>query len=75
MKKTINGQTMTITYPEDFLSLTKSERCIGQVRWVPLSAMQAGHRKLQQLWEITSYKDGKPWSLDHEWRDVPFDVE
>lgn len=41
------------------------------LRWVPKSPMQALDFKLQQHWELITYKDGKPWKQDFEWRDVP----
>lgn len=46
-------------------------RCTGEVRWVPLSSMQAHRHRLQQAWEVTDYKDGKAAGVRIEWRDVP----
>lgn len=59
-----------ITSPADFVSLSTSEECLGQCRWVPAP----DSKRLQQLWAVTSYKDGKPWGAYHEWRDVPIEV-
>jgi hypothetical protein len=54
-------------------SIVRGERCLPNVRWVPIPEWGNPHpqRKLQQLWQVTTYKDGKPWSIDEEWRDVP----
>lgn len=52
-------------------TLTAGERCLGQVRWAPTPMFQGHRPKLQQLWEVVTYKDGKPWSRDEQWRDVP----
>lgn len=53
----------------------KVTRCLGAVRWVPLSMLQAHRRKLQQLYEIICYENGKPVSHETEWRDVPLEDE
>lgn len=47
------------------------ERCLGQCRYVSLSAMQAHRHKLQQAWEILTYRGGEVDSRSIEWRDVP----
>ncbi len=47
------------------------EKCLGRVRWVPLSPMQAHRKKLQQLYEVIHYRDGQPWKRVEDWRDVP----
>lgn len=52
-------------------AVMKVERCMGPVRFVPLSGMQAHRKKLQQLYEVTEYRDGAPWARTEEWRDVP----
>lgn len=44
----------------------------GEVRWVPLSALQSHRKKLQQRW----FRDridihGHVAGADEEWRDVP----
>jgi hypothetical protein len=49
----------------------QTERCLGNVRWVQRSMMQAGDYVLQQLFEITEYKGGKPIAARMEWRSVP----
>lgn len=44
----------------------------GEVRWVPLSPMQAHRTRLQQLWvknRLNSW--GHVDGYDEEWRDVP----
>lgn len=52
-------------------SVCSQTECGGQVRWVPLSMLQGHRRRLQQLWIITDYEDGKPVRRRREWRDVP----
>ena len=61
---------MTLIYPDSFDSICKSEECSGQMRW--LNVVGYDRPTLQQQWKVTTYKDGKPWSLDFEWRDVPY---
>jgi hypothetical protein len=55
----------------DSISSTSTEVCLGLVRWVPLSMMQAHRKKLQQLFQICRYKDGRIIEAVQEWRDVP----
>lgn len=48
-------------------------RCLGVVRLVPKSMLQAADYKLQQAWEIIQYRAGQPWKRREEWRDVPIE--
>lgn len=53
-------------------AVIESELCLGHVRWVPLSMLQGHRRKLQQLFQVRTYKNGRPHGVREEWRDVPF---
>jgi hypothetical protein len=47
-------------------------RCLGPVRWVPRSMLQAGDYKLQQLFEVIEHTKGNVSVRREEWCDIPF---
>jgi hypothetical protein len=53
-------------------SANSTEYCMGELRWVPISSMQAHRHKLQQLYEVVVYAGGVATGRREEWRDVPF---
>lgn len=46
-------------------------RCDGRVRIVDIGGQMALCHKLQQLYVIVDYEDGKAVDRREEWRDVP----
>lgn len=48
-------------------------KCSPHLRWVTKNVFGM-EMKLQQAWDVTAYQDGKPLSINVEWRDVPTEM-
>jgi hypothetical protein len=67
----INDGSVAIGTVSIGMGPARSERAVGEVRWVPRSMITVDN-KLQQRWVICEYDEhGVLRSQREEWRDVP----
>lgn len=67
----IDVMEVTTIYGE---SLTQQEEPTPRLRWMRHSPLPE-HRTLQQLWLITTWKDGRPHDRREEWRELPSEYQ
>jgi hypothetical protein len=51
-------------------ALTTRQECKGQLRWVAGEKFD-WEKRLQQLWRVTTYRNGVPVNVHDEWREIP----